>query len=292
MKYQNLLQSVLLNDPMRMNALYAVQALELNDGWIGAGFVRDAVWDHLHGYGQRPVSGDVDVVWFDAKSATSACDSALEERLSQQNSVFNWSVKNQARMHQRNGHQPYRSTENALLYWPETATAIAVRLGATDHVEVIAPYGLDDLFELRLRPTPVFAQHKLAIFSQRVAEKRWLQRYPGLRLLGAEKVNIDVADDGTATVTGDVGSQEDKEKILVAVGNVTGVGQVNDSVKVTQSGAESRYYTVKSGDTLSAISKAMYGSANEYQRIFEANKPMLTHPDKIYPGQVLIIPAK
>lgn len=79
MKYQNLLQSVLLNDPMRMNALYAVQALELNDGWIGAGFVRDAVWDHLHGYGQRPVSGDVDVVWFDAKSATSACDSALEE---------------------------------------------------------------------------------------------------------------------------------------------------------------------------------------------------------------------
>ena len=168
MKYQDLLQSVLLNDPMRMNALYAVQVLELNDGWIGAGFVRDAVWDHLHGYGLRPVSGDVDVVWFDAKSATSACDSALEERLSQQNSVFNWSVKNQARMHQRNGHQPYRSTENALLYWPETATAIAVRLGATDHVEVIAPYGLDDLFELRLRPTPVFAQHKLAIFSQRV----------------------------------------------------------------------------------------------------------------------------
>lgn len=67
---------------------------------------------------------------------------------------------------------------------------------------------------------------------------------------------------------------------------------VSDGVKVTQSGAESRFYTVKSGDTLSAISKAMYGSANDYQRIFEANKPMLTHPDKIYPGQVLIIPAK
>ncbi|HBZ4242322.1 TPA: peptidoglycan-binding protein LysM [Klebsiella aerogenes] len=113
-----------------------------------------------------------------------------------------------------------------------------------------------------------------------------------LNLPGAEKVNIAVADDGTATVTGDVGSLEDKEKILVAVGNVTGIGQVNDSVTVTQSGAESRYYTVKSGDTLSAISKAMYGSANDYQRIFEANKPMLKHPDKIYPGQVLIIPAK
>lgn len=75
----------------------------------------------------------------------------------------------------------------------------------------------------------------------------------GLNLPGAEKVNIDVAEDGTATVTGDVASQEDKEKILVAVGNVTGVGQVSDGVKVTQSGAESRFYTVKSGDTLSAI---------------------------------------
>ena len=114
----------------------------------------------------------------------------------------------------------------------------------------------------------------------------------GLNLPGAEKVNIDVAEDGTATVTGDVASQEDKEKILVAVGNVTGVGQVSDGVKVTQSGAESRFYTVKSGDTLSAISKAMYGSANDYQRIFEANKPMLTPPDKIHPVQVLIIPAK
>ncbi|MFP1761588.1 peptidoglycan-binding protein LysM [Lonsdalea quercina] len=113
-----------------------------------------------------------------------------------------------------------------------------------------------------------------------------------LNLPGAEKVKIEIADDGTATVAGDVSSQEDKEKILVAVGNVTGVSQVNDSVTVTQSGAESRYYTVKSGDTLSAISKEMYGSANDYQRIFEANKPMLTHPDKIYPGQVLIIPTK
>ena len=164
MKYQDLLQSVLLNDPIRMNALYAVQALELSDGWIGAGFVRD-------------------VVWFDAKSGSAADDRALEERLSQQSSAFNWSVKNQARMHQRNGNKPYHSTENALLYWPETATAIAVRMGRSGLIEVIAPYGLDDLFALRLRPTPVFAQHKLAIFSQRVAEKRWLQRYPGLQLI-------------------------------------------------------------------------------------------------------------
>ena len=131
-------------------------------------------------------------------------------------------------------------------------------------------------------------------FVKEAGEKIWDAVSGDSKEDRAEKLkkHIDVAEDGTATVTGDVASQEDKEKILVAVGNVTGVGQVSDGVKVTQSGAESRFYTVKSGDTLSAISKAMYGSANEYQRIFEANKPMLTHPDKIYPGQVLIIPAK
>lgn len=59
---------------------------------------------------------------------------------------------------------------------------------------------------------------------------------------------------------------------------------------VAQSDAESRFYTVKKGDTLSAISKEMYGNANLYNKIFEANKPMLSSPDKIYPGQVLRIP--
>lgn len=183
MKYQDVLQGLLLNDPIRMKALYAVQALELNDGWIGAGFVRDAVWDHLHGYGQRPVSGDVDVVWFDPKNCSSAHDRVLEERLRQQSPAFNWSVKNQARMHQRNANEPYRSTAHALLYWPETATAVAVRINRSPLIEIIAPYGLDDLFELRLRPTPFFEYDKRDVFCQRVGEKRWLERYPDLQLI-------------------------------------------------------------------------------------------------------------
>ena len=183
MKYQDALQRLLLNDPLRMDALYTVQELKLNDGWIGAGFVRDAVWDCLHGYGQRPVAGDVDVVWFNSEHSDPAHDSSLEETLSLQSSGFNWSVKNQTRMHQRNGNDPYLSTENALLYWPETATAVAVRLGETNLIEIIAPYGLDDLFELRLRPTPIFEREKLNIFRQRAAAKRWLERYPRLQFI-------------------------------------------------------------------------------------------------------------
>ncbi|WP_227523349.1 nucleotidyltransferase family protein [Klebsiella pneumoniae] len=122
-----------------MKILYAVRALELNDGWIGAGFVRDAVWDHLHRYGLSPVSGDVDVVRFDH-------DSYLEDRLKQQLPSLDWSVKNQARMHQRNGDHPSTSTGNAVLHWRETATAVAVRLGK-EVLDITAPYGLSVLFE-------------------------------------------------------------------------------------------------------------------------------------------------
>ncbi|TBL54842.1 peptidoglycan-binding protein LysM [Obesumbacterium proteus] len=113
-----------------------------------------------------------------------------------------------------------------------------------------------------------------------------------LGLPGADKVDVKVADDGTATVSGEGVSQELKEKILVAIGNVAGISKVDDQLAAAQSGVESHFYTVKAGDTLSAIAKAQYGNANDYMRIFEANKPMLSHPDKIYPGQMLIIPQK
>lgn len=96
----------------------------------------------------------------------------------------------------------------------------------------------------------------------------------------------------TLFFTGDGLSQEAKEKILVAVGNIAGISSVDDQVKTTTPAAESQFYTVKSGDTLSAISKQVYGNANLYNKIFEANKPMLKSPEKIYPGQVLRIPEE
>ena len=97
-------------------------------------------------------------------------------------------------------------------------------------------------------------------------------------------------DDGKATVRGKCPSQEEKEKILLAVGNVAGVSQVDDQITVEKPAAQSSFYTVVSGDTLSKIAKATYGDAKKYPVIFEANRPMLTHPDKIYVGQTLRIP--
>ena len=95
---------------------------------------------------------------------------------------------------------------------------------------------------------------------------------------------------GTATVFGVAGDLASKEKILLCCGNVAGVARVNDMMSVDQGAPEGMFYTVVAGDNLSRIAKLHYDNPNKYMVIFEANKPMLTHPDKIYPGQMLRIP--
>ncbi|AQG80334.1 peptidoglycan-binding protein LysM [Spirosoma montaniterrae] len=94
----------------------------------------------------------------------------------------------------------------------------------------------------------------------------------------------------TVTLTGSVKSQEDAEKIALAVGNVEGVSAVDNQLDVAEPTPAGKFYTVKSGDTLSKIAKEVYGDAMKFGVIFEANKPMLKDPDLIYPDQVLRIP--
>ena len=109
-----------------------------------------------------------------------------------------------------------------------------------------------------------------------------------------------MVEDETVILTGKVDTIANKNKIVVAAGNVEGISKVDDRLAVLPMGTEipvipptepeKEFYTVVPGDTLSKISKRYYGDPNKYQVIFEANTPMLTHPDKIYPGQVLVIP--
>lgn len=112
--------------------------------------------------------------------------------------------------------------------------------------------------------------------------------------LKVENLNIEV-DDDKATVYGTVDNQSEKEKVILAVGNVAGIATVDDRMSIMAAPdvapePESTFYEVKKGDTLSKIAKEQYGSANKYMTIFNANKPMLSDPDKIYPGQMLRIP--
>lgn len=95
-----------------------------------------------------------------------------------------------------------------------------------------------------------------------------------------------------ATIWGKAQNQSTKEKVILVVGNVEGISQVDDNMDVENKEPEAVFHTVETGDTLSKIAKEHYGNANKYNEIFEANKPMLNHPDKIYPGQVLRIPVQ
>ncbi len=130
----------------------------------------------------------------------------------------------------------------------------------------------------------------LATLNQTASDA--ILKYIGTQNLPTE--NLDLQYDGaTATVIvgGNVPDQATKEKIILCCGNVSSVEHVDDRITVDTPADDSRYYTVKSGDNLSKISKEMYGDPNRYTAIFEANKPMLTNPDRIYPGQMLRIPA-
>jgi len=104
-------------------------------------------------------------------------------------------------------------------------------------------------------------------------------------------LQLDGDDNEIAIVTGKAATQIDKEKAVLVVGNHEGIAAVDDRMTVADPAAESRYHTVVSGDTLSKIAKSYYGDPMKYPEIFEANRPMLSDPDLIYPGQVLRVPA-
>jgi len=108
--------------------------------------------------------------------------------------------------------------------------------------------------------------------------------------LGISVQNLSIAvKDDVATIGGVAASQTDREKVVLVAGNTKGIAQVDDQLTV-QAPDPARYYTVVSGDSLSKIAKAEYGDPKRYPVIFDANRPMLSNPDKIYPGQVLRIP--
>lgn len=177
---QDLLQLV-KDDRWMMSVLQAAAGLALPDWWIGAGFVRGKVWDVLHGFEKRTRLADVDVIYFNSADLRREADDAAEAALRAQWPDIPWSVRNQARMHLRNDDAPYASCEDALRYWLETATCVAVRLETDGVLKLLAPYGLDDLFDLILRPTPA-GQRRRAEYDARLAKKNWPGLWPSLRL--------------------------------------------------------------------------------------------------------------
>ncbi|UTE75740.1 nucleotidyltransferase family protein [Rossellomorea sp. KS-H15a] len=171
-------------DSCMMEVLKTAHKLHLPDWWICAGFVRTKVWDTLHGYSNKTNLPDIDVVYFDASNTDEQFEKYVESRLKEEAPFEPWSVKNQARMHIKNGEAPYTSTIDAISRFPETATSIALKLNEKNELILAAPWGIEDLISLQIKPTPPFKEKEAlsSIYEKRVLEKQWDTKWPKVKV--------------------------------------------------------------------------------------------------------------
>lgn len=182
--YEHKLIEFLEKDDYRMNILQAVKSFDKKELWIAGGFLRNLVWDNLHNYKYRTELGDIDVFYFDIEDIEKDKESEIEKKLTQLVHNVNWSVKNQARMHLHDNNQPYANLSDAISKFPETASAISVRLDSKENFNFIAPFGFADLFELKISPTPS-CRKNLNTYNQylkRHFKKKWKTIWPLLTI--------------------------------------------------------------------------------------------------------------
>lgn len=162
-------------DEWMMDLLTCAKSLNLPDWWICAGFVRSKIWDVQHGFDERTPMPDIDVIYYDAENIEESVEKKYEEVLKRLLPTVPWSVKNQARMHIANNSSPYSSSVDAIAKFPETATALGVKLDEEDNVILTAPHGIQDVVNLIVKPTPYFLESKerMLIYEKRVREKNW-----------------------------------------------------------------------------------------------------------------------
>lgn len=174
------------SSPELIELLKAVRRLGLASWCIGAGAVRSLVWDRLHGFTAPSHYDDVDVVYYDDQAGQEQ-DDVLQKRLQTSMPSARWEVTNQALVHHWFFAQhsqvvpPSHSLAEGIATWPEYATCVGVRLNLDDSIEVIAPHGLEDLFQLRLRHNPTRVSG--AVFNERVTSKRFIERWPMLSII-------------------------------------------------------------------------------------------------------------
>ena len=174
--------NLIKQDKWMMNIIQTASHLNLPQWIIGAGFVRNKVWDYLSRNIKETVdTADIDLVYFDPAGNDWEDDNKLSDRLTHDTGI-KWQVKNQVYMHERNNLPPYKSTEDAISTWPETVTAIGVTLDKDSRLRFIAPYGINDLVNFIVRPTPNFI-NKIEVIKERVTEKKWLEKWPNLTLI-------------------------------------------------------------------------------------------------------------
>ncbi|MBO0587649.1 nucleotidyltransferase family protein [Sporosarcina sp. E16_8] len=167
--------ALIQEDKWMMKLLKCAKSLNLPDWWICAGFVRSKIWDVQHGIDERTTIPDIDVIYYDRKSIEKSVEKEYEKALIRLLPTVPWSVKNQARMHSIYNISPYSSSVDAISKFPETATALGVKLDVQNNVILTAPHGIEDVVNLRVKPTPSFCGQKeqMKIYEERIREKNW-----------------------------------------------------------------------------------------------------------------------
>ena len=187
------LETLIRSSDWLMAVLAAVRDERVPDAWTGAGVLRDLVWGERYGSGFRPGEvHDVDVAFFDPGDLSRARDDRVTAALSARLPGVPWQARNQAAVHTwyaaRFGGEtprPLTSIADAVSTWPETATAVAVRLCEPGDLEICAPLGIDDLLDgvWRWNPRRVSAEFAL----ERLARHRPAQRWPGVTVIPVER---------------------------------------------------------------------------------------------------------
>ena len=172
--------ALMQESPFHMEALRTVETLDLPELWVAAGFVRNYVWDRLHGYKNPTPLNDIDVIYYDTANQNEDFEKQQEFRLNALMPGPNWSVKNQARMHLKNNDPSYQSLEHALCHWCETVTPIGAKLGKDETISIIAPLGITDLIHMECHPTPFAKKNpeKMRHYKQRMRDKKWWELWP------------------------------------------------------------------------------------------------------------------
>ncbi len=181
------LRAIARATPWCMQALHAVAQLGLPHCCIGAGAVRNLVWDALHAYSQPSALSDIDVAYFDAHDLLAESEMQLRQRLATLLPGVPWEVCNQARVHlwfeAEFGYAvlPLRSLDDAIATWPEFATSVGIWLRPDGEICIVAPHGLDDLFNMVVRRNP--ARISLDGYAQRLASKDYAARWPRVTIM-------------------------------------------------------------------------------------------------------------
>lgn len=180
--YETKLISIVRNQTWLMDVLRAVRDLELHDWYIAAGAIRNTVWNELHNYSENIKLNDIDVIYFDPKDLETKREKENESKLSDLFPELVFEVINQARAHTFNEGRPKATSSiDSVSYWTETPTCVGVRLEKDDSISICAPYGLEDLFELRVNPVPV-PKRDLKLYEERKKSKQWAKTWPKLKI--------------------------------------------------------------------------------------------------------------